>query len=233
MTVCALAATTPGGWVFVCGPSGAGKDTLLRWVDARLAGLRGDRLANSLSRRGAAAVAPVVMAQRVITRPVHDSSPHAHCTQAEFDAQLAGGGFAMHWSAHGVHYGIASHYAAAVATGAWVVVNGSRAHVRGLLQAFEQSRPTTRAICQTQIRLVLVTAPAAVLAQRLADRGREDERDVHARLTRNADEDAAALVPDCTIVNDGEVAGAGGALLDYLLKLTASAQETSRSSGSQ
>jgi ribose 1,5-bisphosphokinase len=233
MTVCALVATTPGGWVFVCGPSGAGKDTLLRWVDARLADLRGDRLANSLSRRGAAAVAPVVMAQRVITRPVHDSSPHAHCTQAEFDAQLAAGGFAMHWSAHGVHYGIASHYAAAVATGAWVVVNGSRAHVRGLQQGFEQSRAATRAPHPTQIRMVLVTAPAAVIAQRLAHRGREDERDVQTRLARNSKEDVSVLEPDLAIINDGEVAGAGGALLDYLLKLTASAQETSRSSGSQ
>ncbi len=200
----------PGGWVIVCGPSGAGKDSLLQWV--------AEALADADHADG------IVLARRIITRPVHDSSPHAQCTDEEFDALLASGDLALHWSAHGVRYGVPARYREAIAAGAWVVVNGSRAHARRLLAAGDAGVP---------LRIVLVTATPAMLAARLARRGREGERDVAARLVRNLREDEAGLRADCVVVNDGALAAAGRQLLDYLLRLTASAEDTSRSSGSQ
>ncbi len=206
----ALPTQCRGGWVIVCGPSGAGKDSLLRWVAEQLP-VGGD-------------ATRIVLARRVITRPVHDSSPHAECTDAEFDTLLASDGFALHWSAHGVRYGIPARYRQAIDGGAWVLVNGSRAHARQLIAAGSVDVP---------LRVVLVTAAPAVLAARLAGRGREDERDVAARLARNTREDEAGLRADHVVINDGALAAAGTRLLDYLLRLTASSDETSRSSGSQ
>lgn len=204
-----LPTQTHGGWVIVCGPSGAGKDSLLQWIAERLTEHRSSG---------------IVLARRVITRPVHDSSPHAQCTDDEFDALLAEEGFAMHWSAHGVRYGVPVCYRQRVDAGAWVVVNGSRAHARTLLATGPADGP---------LRIVLVTAAPAVLAARLARRSREDAGGVAARLARNAREDEADLRADHVVRNDGELAAAGRQLLDYLLRLTASAADTSRSSGSQ
>jgi ribose 1,5-bisphosphokinase len=50
--------------------------------------------------------------------------------------------------------------------------------------------------------VVLVTAPKAELAARLAERGRESRRDVAERIGR-AGADLADLVPDVTIRNVG------------------------------
>ncbi len=198
-----------GGWVIVCGPSGAGKDSLLQWVASRLPATAG---------------AALVLARRVITRPVHDSSPHAQCSDDAFDALLASDGFALHWAAHGVRYGVPAHYRQAIERGAWVVVNGSRAHARQLLAA---------GTAQGALRVVLVSAAPEVLARRLHQRGREDAHAVQARLARNAQADDAAVPADLVVVNDGALAVAGQQLLDYLLRLTAPALVTSRSNGSQ
>jgi len=210
MRVDAGPARPRGGWIIVCGPSGAGKDSLLQWVTERLP-------------RDAAG-GGLVLAQRVITRPVHDSSPHAECTDEEFDALLGADGLALHWAAHGVRYGVPARYRKATHAGAWVIVNGSRAHARALQAAGDLG---------ADLRVVLVTAPPSVLAQRLARRGREDAERVQARLARNVRQDEAGLRADWVVVNDGELADAGGQLLDYLLRLTAPTLETSRSSGSQ
>jgi phosphonate metabolism protein PhnN/1,5-bisphosphokinase (PRPP-forming) len=101
-----------GGWVFVCGPSGAGKDSVIAWARAALAADGG-----------------IVFARRVVTRASHESAEHDEMSRAGFAQALHAGRFAWHWQAHGFGYGIDAQYRAEVARGRLVVVNGSREHV--------------------------------------------------------------------------------------------------------
>jgi ribose 1,5-bisphosphokinase len=144
-----------GGWIFVCGPSGAGKDSVM----ASAQHLLGDR-------------DDIVFARRVVTRAAEPGSRQDAMTEHEFVSVLAGGGFCWHWQAHGFHYGIDRHYADMVQDGRLVVVNGSRAHAAVLPSAPEISR-------------VHITAGAADLQARLAHRGRDSSQAIAFRLARN------------------------------------------------
>jgi phosphonate metabolism protein PhnN/1,5-bisphosphokinase (PRPP-forming) len=145
-----------GHWVFVCGPSGAGKDSVMNWAAQYLA-----------------ARPEIVFARRMVTRPSHPGSEHDAVTNEQF-AQLSGdGALAWRWQAHGFHYGISEQYHAVVASGRVVVVNGSREHASGLPLA-------------KQLRVVQVLADAEQLAARLAQRGRDAPHEVAQRLARSA-----------------------------------------------
>lgn len=145
-----------GVWVFVCGASGAGKDSVMAWAQKRLA-RRPD----------------IVFSRRVVTREAQPGADDTPATLAQFDALRLNGGLSWHWQAHDLRYGIGSHYATAVQEGRIVVVNGSREHVQGLTPS-------------TDIRVVQILADPQQLVSRLAQRGRDDPHAVYSRLTRNA-----------------------------------------------
>lgn len=145
-----------GCWVMVFGPSGAGKDSVIAWTQATLAG-----------------EPRVRFARRIVTRASHPGSEHDELSPAAMQALHRNGGLAWHWEAHGCAYGIGAAYAGDVADGRVVVVNGSRAHVATLAG-------------RGDVRRVLVTAPQDVLQSRLAARGRDDAAGVAARVIRNA-----------------------------------------------
>lgn len=145
-----------GLWVFVCGPSGAGKDSVMGWA------------ASYLSTRS-----NIVFARRMVTRPAQPGSDHDPVTPQVFELLQRSGGLAWHWQAHGHHYGIAARYAAEVADSCIVVVNGSREHVNTLPPA---------APC----RVVQIVADAGHLATRLVQRGRDEPGAIVGRLARNA-----------------------------------------------
>jgi ribose 1,5-bisphosphokinase len=134
----------------------------------------------------------VVLARRAITRPVTpDAEDHMAMTPEAFAAQAEAGGFLVHWQAHGLRYGIPRDVLDAVAAGRLVLFNGSRAAL-----------PAARA-AWPDLGVVMISAPRAVLAARLAARGRETASDIAARLDR------AALAPPAgavVVVNDGPVA---------------------------
>lgn len=174
-----------GLWVFVCGPSGAGKDSVLDWA------------AQALAERQ-----DMVFARRLVTRAVHPGSDHDEVTSEQFARLIASYGLAWRWQAHGFHYGIEARYAAQVAAGRVVVVNGSREHINTL-------HPSE------QVRVVQIAANAAQLASRLEQRGREAPHEVARRLARNAL--FSDLRADHTILNQGTLADAGRQLVDYLL----------------
>ena len=145
-----------GAWIFVCGPSGAGKDSVI-----------------ASARETVSARKDIVFAHRMVTRAVQAGSDHDPVTESDFLSLARSGGLRWHWQAHGFYYGIAQHYAADVQAGRLVVVNGSRAHVKSLPPSPE-------------LRVVQVTTGSGQLAARLTQRGREAPGAVADRLARNA-----------------------------------------------
>ena len=156
--------------VVVVGPSGAGKDSVLRGWRAALG-----------------ADAPV-FAQRVITRAPDANESHEAVTLADFTGLRAQGLLATWWQAHELHYGVRWREFDALADGRWVVLNGSRAHL-----------PTLREQAP-RLRIVEVSAPTHVLAERLATRAREDGAALRRRLDRVT---ALSEDADLKLVNDG------------------------------
>ena len=137
---------------------------------------------------GAIAADPALhWARRVITRPeTAGAEPFEGVTESEFSTRLARGDFALHWDAHGLRYGVPH---SELPQDRAVLLNGSRAAIAQALAAF----PT--------LRVILITAPIPVLADRLLARGRETRAQIEARLSR-ATEPMPEGVPGIEICND-------------------------------
>jgi ribose 1,5-bisphosphokinase len=161
----------PGRLVLVVGPSGAGKDTL---IGRARAALRNDH--------------SIVFPRRTVTRPENNAEDHDCMTEHEFERALGNGMFALAWNAHGLNYGIPASIVADVRTGRTVVSNVSRG-------AIEQARGRYQ-----RVSVVLITAPAEVLAQRLSARERDSDGLNAERLARNQAFNKI-LRPDFTIEN--------------------------------
>ena len=144
------------------------------------------------------------MVRRVITRPSEAGGEDFEgVTEAEFQRGLETGAFALWWSAHGLRYGIPLSVTERLDAGETVVFNGSRG---ALLQA-QKVFPG--------LVTLNITAPADVLAERLAARGREAGEDLARRLER-----ASHALPDGlrvrNICNDGRLEDAVEALVAAL-----------------
>ena len=120
---------------------------------------------------GALAARPDLhLLRRVITRPeAAGGEDFEGVTVAEFERRKARGEFALDWAAHGLHYGLPRDRIAAQGV---TLFNGSR----GVLPEAARLFP--------DLRVILVTAPVSVLAERLAARGRETASDIAQRLER-------------------------------------------------
>lgn len=176
--------------IYVMGPSGAGKDSVLGRARTLLP-----------------TDAPVVFAHRYITRPADiGGENHVAVSPAEFALRRAHGLFAFHWQAHGNDYGIGREIYAWRKTGLTVVVSGSREH----FQKDGGDDPSTWP--------VLITASPERLAERLAGRGREDSTAAARRLDRSDAYDI--VDPRLTtIVNDGALEQAAQAFVNLLATL--------------
>ena len=128
------------------------------------------------------------LVRRVITRPTGAGGEEFEgVTEADFATRRDRGDFALYWQAHGLSYGIPKDQL----TGAGdVIFNGSRAALPQAAEVFPD------------LRVILVTAPDAILATRLAARGRETEADIRQRLTRAAFTLPAGITAE-TVLNDG------------------------------
>lgn len=181
--------------VYVMGPSGAGKDSLLAWLRQHLP-----------------EHAALHWAQRTISRPpTPPSAPgtelHESVCPATFAALRDAQAFALHWDANGLGYGVRHTQLVPLQQGRWVVVNGSRAHLPHALAAYAHLLP------------VHITASPHVLRERLLSRGRETRFEVDARVRR-----AQAFLPPAGIArievhNDTELQDAGQQLLAALKKV--------------
>lgn len=187
----------PGGGpnrrlVYVVGPSGAGKDSLLRALPTHL---------------GAAGLSPqpVHVARRTITRPqAFPGDTHEAVSPQQFQALREAGAFAMDWQANGQLYGVCWPELAPLARGGWVFVNGSRAWL-------EQARRRFAGLTAVQ-----VLTPAEHLRARLRARGRETPEQIESRVRRAREQHLDAASVDVQILNDGALATALQRLLAAL-----------------
>ena len=172
-----------GRLVYVMGPSGAGKDSVIAFA------------------RAASDPERVAFAHRYITRPaVADAENHIALTAAEFAARLSAGWFVLHWESHGLHYGIGREVEYWLGSGRSVVVNGSRAYLPEALRRYPDLLP------------VLVTAPVEIRQARLATRRRASDGDLKARVERRVElEEGCDTMVE--IDNSAALPEAGAALL--------------------
>lgn len=182
-----------GRLFYVIGPSGSGKDSLMRYGRERLAADPG-----------------VIFAHRYITRPVElHGENHVALTEAEFNARLAASLFALHWESHGMRYGIGREINLWLAKGCNVVMNGSREYL-----------PEARRL-YPGLAAILVTVSPEVLAERLRARGRETEDQIARRLERARHFMRPEGQVDI-LRNDGELCEAGERLVQLLSAADAS-----------
>lgn len=177
--------------IYMMGPSGAGKDSVLAcWIDRLGPG------------------AGVQVAQRVITRPAQPTGEqHEPVKPDAWEALRREGQLALHWQANGLGYGVRHAALAPLARGQWVVVNGSRAHWPEVLALAPHARA------------VLITASRATRQQRLLARARESAHEIEARLQRaerfEADAGAGLRAVDLVVHNEGSLDDAVRRLDDW------------------
>lgn len=178
-----------GDLIYVIGPSGAGKDTLLAYARSELP-----------------ARAPVAFAHRYITRvATAGGEHHVALTRDEFALRRDLGLFALHWESHGLLYGIGREVDLWRDAGLTVVVNGSRAYLDTAAEAYPEIVP------------VAITVRPEQLRARLEARGRESAAEIDERLARAAA--FAPHHPRLvSIDNSGPIAEAGDRLAALLLR---------------
>jgi ribose 1,5-bisphosphokinase len=147
----------PGRLIYLMGPSGSGKDSLIEAARRPLAKLGCD------------------VVRRVITRSAESLGEDAQGVSAdEFERMEQQGAFALCWRANGLAYGIPVQIDEWLASGRNVLINGSRAYLDQARQRYPQ------------LVAVLLTVDVEVLRQRLTRRGRESAAQIEARLKRSA-----------------------------------------------
>lgn len=185
------ASSTPrmrGRLIFLIGPSGSGKDSLIDVARAQL-------LANRIE-----------VARRVITRSAQSWGEAAQgVSHEDFEQMREAGAFAMHWQANGLQYGIPAQVNEWLADGRHVLVNGSRGYLR-------------EARCRyPNLLIIRLEVTPQVLRQRLLARGRESADQIEQRLARNARLQDGSDPQVHSLDNSGALAGTVQALMQLLV----------------
>lgn len=166
-----------GSLVLIVGPSGVGKDTLIK----------GARHALASDQR-------FVFVRRVVRMPAGiEVEEHDAIEPGAFDSAEAVGRFCLCWDAHDRRYGLPISVDTDLALGKVVVANVAR-HV------VAQAR-TRYPACS----VVLITAEISRRAERLMQRGRENGDQITARLARESPAVPSGINP-IIIDNSGGVA---------------------------
>ncbi|MCX2868856.1 ribose 1,5-bisphosphokinase [Kluyvera cryocrescens] len=146
-----------GKLLWLMGPSGSGKDSLLEVLRQQ-------------------EHSDLLVAHRYITRPASAGCEnHIALSEQEFFTRAGRNLLALSWHANGLYYGVGVEIDLWLHTGFDVVVNGSRAH---LAQAKARYASALLPVC-------LQVSPD-ILRERLQARGRENGVEIAARLERAA-----------------------------------------------
>lgn len=144
---------TQGRLIAVVGPSGVGKDSVMDGIHAAMPHLHRVR--------------------RVITRaPELGGEAYDAVSVAAFEEMAQNGAFAVHWGAHGLHYGIPVDVKQHLDAGTDCLANFSR-------KALEQA-----AEIFPRFVVLNITAEPGTLAVRLVSRGRETWDEIAERLVQ-------------------------------------------------
>lgn len=183
-----------GRVIYLMGPSGSGKDSLIEAARSPL------RLLNC------------EVVRRVITRSAEAVGEDAiGVSPAEFAKRQDAGDFALAWRANGLQYGIPTEMNRWLQSGQHVLVNGSRGYLPQALERYPSLLP------------VLLTVKDEVLRERLLRRGREGLTEIDARLGRNAlfaTSESLGETPIHLLDNSGDLAVTVARLLEWV-RLTA------------
>jgi ribose 1,5-bisphosphokinase len=179
-----------GRLIYLMGPSGSGKDSLIEAARQPLRSINGE------------------VVRRVITRSAESVGEDAiGVSREEFAERRAKGDFALSWHANGLDYGIPVEVDHWLRDGCHVLVNGSRGHLAQALQRYPTLLP------------VLLTVKDEVLRERLLRRGRESLAEIEERLRRNglfAAQDSLGDTQIYRLDNSGELADTVANLLKLL-----------------
>lgn len=175
-----------GKLIYLMGPSGSGKDSLIEAARGPLQALNCEIMC------------------RIITRSAESLGEDAiGVTPEEFERREQVGDFSLAWRANGLAYGIPVEMNQLLRAGRHVLVNGSRANLRHAMECYPRLLP------------VLLTVRDGVLRERLLKRGRETPEQIDARLARNAffKDRRSSDGPVHLIDNSGDLTEAVNALL--------------------
>jgi ribose 1,5-bisphosphokinase len=167
-------AQNPGVLILVAGPSGSGKDTLIAGA-----------------RRALAENSGFVFPLRFITRADQTGEEHIYVSPREFERLQCEGFFFLHWTAHGLSYGISADIREDLQAGRAAIFNISRRMI-GVARAK-----------WPRAQVISVTAGPEALRQRLNARGRENEAEVEERVRRAHDKASAIGGPVHVLDNSG------------------------------
>ena len=144
-----------GTLIFVVGPSGSGKDTLINGA------------------KGLVREEKITFITREITRPTDaGGEDHIEIPKRDFNRKVKAGEYALHWQANGHCYGINKELNQLLSAGKTIVLNGSRAAVSTARELYPQ------------LQIVQINVPVEILRNRLKERKRETEQEIEARLSR-------------------------------------------------
>ena len=155
-----------GMFVAIVGPSGAGKDTVIRAV--------AEAVHNQPD---------IIFVRRVITRLSDGvTEDHDTMTPEAFAAGRAAGMFCLSWGAHGLFYGLPQSALDAVHRGNTVVANVSRSVLTEAVRTFGR------------VSVVEITADPEILLNRIVARGRESGEEARGRIGRTVAFDVPNVV---------------------------------------
>ena len=143
--------------ILVVGPSGSGKDTLLR-----------------AAREKFITPAELAFVSRYITRPPDGNEDNYYVDSFCFRILRENNFFASQWQAHGYEYGIPRHALENATNGQRLLCSISRSAIND----FER--------IHSDVAVLHVTASIDILEKRLQGRGREKSKEIERRLKRAA-----------------------------------------------
>jgi ribose 1,5-bisphosphokinase len=177
--------------IYVMGPSGAGKDSLLDWLKKKLP-----------------PQSPIHFAKRTIDRPLQAvGEQHESVDSATFERLQKEMSFAMHWLANGRNYGVRHAELEPLQQREWLLVNGSRAYLPEALRQFDG------------LNVLHISASAEILRARLLARQRETPEMVEARVQRAVNFSIPSNCRCVRVLNDTSLDEAGATLMHALQSL--------------
>ena len=178
-----------GNLFYLIGGSGAGKDSLIDYLQKHLP----ENL-------------PVEFVRRYITRPSSAGGEnHIALTEEEFLQYKDKGHFVMDWFSHNTHYGISTEINLSLSINFSVVMNGSRAYLSEAASIYPSIIP------------VVISVDPLILSERLFSRGRESFDEIQKRIAQAVKLENTVQHPNLvTIDNNCSIDKAGEQLLNII-----------------